>query len=387
MPSFKARNRSWLATAAVIAVAAGAGFGVAKLTSRPPAPAAGPAEVSATASGVLNIPAAYLASAGIAVQVATPGSLSAEILAPATVSAGPNGEATITAHAAGTVTRLVKRLGDTVKAGELLATVESRDAAMMASDRSVADAKLIQAQKAAAREQQLFDQRVTPRQDLEAAQATLAEAQAEARRARNAAGAAHVASDGRSVSVVSPLSGRITAQSTTLGGYVQPDTELFRVSDPRFLQIQASVTGADTARIAAGNHASVITSTGLSLVAVVRSVTPTLDAQTRAATVVLSLTEGQGGLASGEVAQVRILTKASDPTSIVVPDEAVQRMDGRDVVFVRTATGFKVQPVSVGSRGGGRASILAGLHAGTSIATRNAFLLKAELGKGAEEGE
>ena len=31
--------------------------------------------------------------------------------------------------------------------------------------------------------------------------------------------------------------------------------------------------------------------------------------------------------------------------------------------------------------------ILSGLQPGQSIATRNAFLLKAELGKGAEEGE
>ena len=60
---------------------------------------------------------------------------------------------------------------------------------------------------------------------------------------------------------------------------------------------------------------------------------------------------------------------------------------GHDAVFVRTRSGFGVRHVAVGSRGAGRASIISGLNAGESIATRNAFLLKAELGKGAEDEE
>jgi cobalt-zinc-cadmium efflux system membrane fusion protein len=37
----------------------------------------------------------------------------------------------------------------------------------------------------------------------------------------------------------------------------------------------------------------------------------------------------------------------------------------------------------VGSRSGGRVSITSGLNAGETIATTNAFFLKAEIGKGA----
>ena len=70
-----------------------------------------------------------------------------------------------------------------------------------------------------------------------------------------------------------------------------------------------------------------------------------------------------------------------------MPEESVQRLEGRDSVFVRTDKGFRVQSVQVGERGGGRAEVLAGLTPGQSIATRNAFLLKAELGKGAEDEE
>ena len=66
-------------------------------------------------------------------------------------------------------------------------------------------------------------------------------------------------------------------------------------------------------------------------------------------------------------------------------EPSVQVIEGRDAVFVRTTTGFRVQPVSVSQRSGGRAVILQGLKGGETLAVKNAFLLKAELGKSAEE--
>src|SRR3546814_3665400 len=65
----------------------------------------------------------------------------------------------------------MKRLGDPVRAGETLAIVESRDAAQFAADRTAAAAKSTLAQKALAREQYLFRQKVSARVELEQAEA------------------------------------------------------------------------------------------------------------------------------------------------------------------------------------------------------------------------
>ncbi|KAA1394126.1 efflux transporter periplasmic adaptor subunit, partial [Escherichia coli] len=62
-------------------------------------------------------------------------------------------------------------------------------------------------------------------------------------------------------------------------------------------------------------------------------------------------------------------------------EDAVQNLDGQDVLFVRTGSGFRVRPVTVGVRSGGMAQILSGVAAGEPVATRNAFLLKAEMKK------
>jgi cobalt-zinc-cadmium efflux system membrane fusion protein len=65
----------------------------------------------------------------------------------------------------------------------------------------------------------------------------------------------------------------------------------------------------------------------------------------------------------------------------------VQSLEGSDHVFVRTANGFVARPVQTGARSGGMVTILSGLEPGVVIATDNAFLLKAELGKGSVEDE
>lgn len=116
-----------------------------------------------------------------------------------------------------------------------------------------------------------------------------------------------------------------------------------------------------------------------------RSVTPGVSKETRSATVVLALTGGAGVVQPGQLVRARITSRQSATSGIVVPEDAVQVVEGRDAVFVRTPKGFRVQPVTVGQRSAGRVQIVEGLKGGESIATRNAFLLKAELGKSAEE--
>lgn len=378
--------------AAAVLVAAAGGFTVARCTADTPTaattetarPEAGKAE--AAPSDTLAMSAEMIKGTGIAIETVNPGGLAAEIVSQAVIAPSPTGEAIVTARAGGAVTRVFKRLGDPVRPGEALAIVESRDAAQIAADRTAAGAKATLAQRNLARERYLYGQKVSPRVDLERAQAEAASAAAEARRASVAAGAANVTSDGRGVVVASPIAGRVTSENVSLGAFVQPETELFRVADPRLIQIEAAVGPADAARIQSGDRAVVELPDGRTVDARVRAVTPTLSGETRSATAVLDVTGG--GLQPGLAVRVRIMPRrAGASTAIVVPEEAVQSLNARDVVFVRTPKGFKATPVTTGQRSAGRIEIVSGLSAGQAIATKNAFLLKAELGKGAGEEE
>ncbi|MCU6453378.1 efflux RND transporter periplasmic adaptor subunit [Sphingomonas sp. A2-49] len=375
----------------VALIAALGGFAVARCTTGGSTPVVSPANVPAAEPVKENKPdtlamtAQAVQQAGIATEAVKAGGLGAEIVSQATVAASPTGEAIVTARAGGAVTRLLKRLGDPVRAGEALAIVESREAAQFAADRTVAAAKAALAQKALAREQYLYRQKVSARVDLEQAQAGATSAAAEARRAQVAAGAANVTSDGRGVVLASPITGRVTAENVSLGAFVQPETELFRVADPAKIQIEAAVGPADAQRLSPGDRAIVELPDGRTLEGRVRAVTPGLSGETRSATAVLDV---PGALQPGLALRVRLLPSRGDlSNAIAVPDDAVQSLEGRDVVFVRTAKGFRAQNVTIGQRSNGRVEIVKGLAPGSQIATRNAFLLKAELGKGAGEEE
>ena len=389
------RSVNWPMVAGVAAVAAAVGFGAARLSGPEKLPASSQAAeakkpgVTAEKAGPqeVKIPAAYLAAANIAVERVASAAVGAEILAPATVAAVLGSEAVIVSRAAGAVQRIQRRLGDSVRAGDVLAVVDSPDAAAMAAERKVAQAKADLARKTYEREASLFQQGVTPRQEMEAAKSALEVAQAEAQRAATVAQSAHLASDGRSVAVVSPIAGKITAQSVTLGAFVAPQAELFRVAGTGAVQVEAAVTAADTNRIATGSDATIVLANGSPLPARVQAVTPTVTGSARAATVVVVPAQPTDRLVVGEGVQVRLRTAASDAASLSVPEDAVQNLDGRDVLFVRTQEGFRPRPVLVGTRSGGSAQILSGVQPGEQVATRNAFLVKAEMNKGGGDEE
>ncbi|NQE61450.1 efflux RND transporter periplasmic adaptor subunit [Caulobacter sp. RHG1] len=375
-----------VAVSSLLAAGIGAFAGKALLAPKP-APAAEAGEDHADEKPHVGMTAERIAADGIQLLTLAAGGLDAAVPAQATVVATPHGVATLAARADGAIVRINKRLGDPVRAGEVIATIESRDAATISADRSAAAAKAAAARQALARERKLFDAKITARQDLEAAQAAASIAEAELGRASSASAAAGVSGNGRTLSVTSPISGRITAASATLGAYVTAGSELFRVADPGSIEIQAALPVADAQRVRPGDTATVETASG-AVPAVVRSVTPGLDAESRSATAVLTLSGPAQMLTPGQALRARITPRtavAGAGNRFAAPDEAVQSVNGGDVVFVRTKDGFEPRPVRVGRRGGGQVEILSGVSAGDQIASKNAFLLKAELGKGEAE--
>lgn len=377
------RNHFYAGAALGLLAAAGIGFGAARLTQAPaPAVAAAEPATPKPPADMLAITPEAIATSQITVAPAAKGELDAAILASATVAATPDAEAVLTARAPGTISRIFVRIGDAVRVGQTLALVESREAAQIAADRSSAAARVALAAKQLARERGLLSQGVSPRADFETAQANLAVAEADARRASAAAGAARLAGDGRSVAIVSPVSGRVTSETANLGQFVAPETELFRVADPRRLQITASVPPADAPRVRTGDRVELVTSDGQTVDGRVRSTTGVVDPQSRAATVVITPTAATSGLVPGQLIQARILASGgATKAGVMVPQDAVQTLGDRTVVFVRTPQGFRARTIRVGSRSGGMVAVADGLTAGTPIATINAFLIKAELEK------
>ena len=342
-------------------------------------------EKSEVPEGVLLIDEKQIAASSIEIEAVQFGAAT-ELVFPATVAAAPNASARIDARASGVVKSVNKMLGDYVRQGEVIARIESADAAGLAAQVATARARVNELSALYDREKRLFEANVTARQDLEAAQANLQVARSELSRAQAASAAAGVSGDGRSLAVTSPISGQITSAPIVLGSYVSAGEEMFQIVNASGLQVQVALPASDAARIRPGDEATLELGQDREIGGRVRSVTPALDPESRSATAVISLAGAVPGLQPGAFLQARIRPSGeTDATSISVPESAVQMVEGREVVFLRTRTGFRATPVVTGSRSGGRIVIESGLQDGQRIATENAFLLKAELGK--EEAE
>jgi membrane fusion protein, heavy metal efflux system len=71
---------------------------------------------------------------------------------------------------------------------------------------------------------------------------------------------------------------------------------------------------------------------------------------------------------------------------LLIGSDAVQQVNGQDVVFVRTAPDrFAVHPVIAGETSGGKTTIMQGIQVGESIVVHGSFILKSQLLKASLE--
>jgi len=337
--------------------------------------------------GKITLSQEQIASAGIQIGRPTMGG-SGTLELPATIEGDPQGTQVVSAAIGGRVVALPYNLGQSVGRGQTLAVIESREAAMLKGEVEASRARLALANSNLVREQRLFAQRVSPEQDLIAARTAATEARIAYNQAQGQVSAAGVGGGGLNrLGITAPISGQVIARSVVLGQTVDANAELYRVADLSSVSLALNLQPADAGRVRAGNTVTV-TAPGRTATAKVTFVSPALDAQTRLVPVIASLDNRAGQWRVGEPVTASVQLSGEGEDGVVrVPSTAVQTVEGKSVVFVRTKAGFQVVPVTLGdnvgdSGAGGSVIVRSGLTGTEQIATSNSFTLKAELGKG-----
>ncbi|HEX8421687.1 MAG TPA: efflux RND transporter periplasmic adaptor subunit [Sphingomonas sp.] len=329
--------------------------------------------------------AQQISDAGIEIGRPTIGGVAGAIELPGLVQGDPQGVQVVSATIGGRLVALTRNLGQSVRQGDPLAVIESREAASLKAEVEAARARSALAQSNLRREQRLFTERVSPEQDLVAARTAATEANIALRLAQQQLGATGGGGGALNrIAMRSPISGQVIARPAVLGQAVDANAELYRVANLGRVTVQASLSPADAARVRPGARVE-ITSAGRRQDGRVTFVSPVLDEATRLIPVIVSLDNAGGQWRVGEPVTASIMIPAaSSDRGIAVSSTAVQSIENRTVVFVRTPTGFRAVPVSTGRRNGDQVIVTSGLTGSERIATTNSFTLKAELGKGGE---
>ena len=304
---------------------------------------------------------------------------------PATIEGDPQGMQVVSAAIGGRVVSLTRNLGQSVGRGQTLAIIESREAASLNAEIEAARARLALAETNLRREQRLFNERVSPEQDLIAALTAATEARIALRLAQQQVSAAGGGGGALNrIAIRSPLSGQVVARSVTLGQTVAADAELFRVADLGRVAVTLALSPADAGKVRPGSQIEIVTGDRRS-VARVDFVSPILDEATRLVTVIAVIDNRSGQWRVGEPVTASIQLAGGGSAALLVPQSAVQTVEGRSTVFVRIDHGFKAAPVTLGSPNGDNVVVTSGLKGDEQLAGPNSFTLKAELGKGEAE--
>jgi len=334
--------------------------------------------------GVIVLTPQQIKAAGVEIVRTQAGGAGALTL-PATIEGDPQGTQVVSAAIGGRVVALNRNLGEAVSRGQVVAVIESREAASLRAEVEAASARSALAQSNLRREERLFALKVSPERDLIAARTAATEASIALRLAGQQVSAAGVGGGALNrIGVTAPIAGRITARAVVLGQTVASDAELFRVSNLSRVAVTVSLSPADAARVAVGTPVEV-SAGGRNSSARISFVSPVLSDTTRLVTIIALIDNSAGQWRVGEPVTALIGLPGARGGTVSIPASAIQTVENRQVVFVRTSTGFRAQPVTRGARGSGTVMVTSGLNGSEEVAGQGSFTLKAELAKGEAE--
>ena len=292
----------------------------------------------------------------------------------------------------GRIVRLSADIGESVRGGQALAILESPEVGTIRAEEHEAEALLGIAQENYQREQRLEQQGISSRKELLDAEADLRRAEAALNSARErlrVLGAGH--GEGGQYALTAPFPGVVVARDASLGEMASSADQLFTVAALDRLWIELNIYERDLVRVSRGQTVEVSTAAypNRAFPGTIVYVGDILEPETRTVRARVEIPNESGLLKPGMFATARIQVGGGGAPVTVVPQEAIQEVEGRQVVFVPgdQPGEFRAQPVQVGEvADNSRVLIHAGLNPGDRVVTTGAFALRSELAE-AEIGE
>lgn len=340
--------------------------------------------------GLIEMSPEQIQAAGIATAAAGPASIRTELVLPGEVRFNEDRTAHVVPRVAGVAESVSASLGQDVRKGQALAVIASAELAELRSSALAAGKQLELARITYAREKRLWEQKISAEQDYLQAEQAYREAQiaSQAARAKLDAIGADMASgaDNRYV-LRAPFTGVVVEKHLAQGEAVKEDANVFLVSDLSSVWVTIAVTPKDLPTVRVGQAVTVRSAAGgPSVVGKVSYVGNLLGEQTRAANARVVIDNPGRAWRPGLFVNVAVVSGQKDAAVAVVSD-AIQTLEGKPVVFVKTGKGFEARLVSAGASDGKMTEILSGLPAGSPYVTTGSFVVKAQQGKGTAEHE
>ena len=313
------------------------------------------------------------------------------------VAYGEDRYSRISSPVQGRVLEVRARLGDRVKAGDVLLIVDSPDIAQAYSEFVKEHSELTYARRAHELAKDLYESKALPLKDLKQAENDLIKAQAEFRRAKERLLSLRVPATELEkpleqqkitsrFSMRSPLTGTVVERTVTPGQSVGADggLVLFTVADLDQLQVVADVYERDLDLVHAGQVATVAVEAypSVEFPAALASIGDVVDPNSRTIKVRAWVNNEAHKLKPEMFARLHIHVGDAAPF-LAVSREAVLEEDGSLFVYVVDGNHrYSKRAVRIGTASDDQVRILDGLAPGETIVTKGAVLIKGSEAKG-----
>ncbi len=300
---------------------------------------------------------------------------------PAEVFENPLTNYSIYSPIEGIVRKLYVKEGDYVKKGSPVAEIYSPELANLIGEVHMAKVRMESAKKVFERDKELYSQKVIPYtrfyNSMIEYERAKGEYEALLERLKS-----YGEVKGYNLILRSPGEGYVISQKVVLGDSVGPDTLLFEIHSHEVLWVYGWADERSSRSIKKGTKGEVLTEGGR-VQCIVDYVGHEVDRKTRRVKVRCVAKNKKHLLKPGMFVNL-ILTTGGRP-AIVIPKGAVQEIEGKKVVFVRTSDGFEPREVEILKELDGHYVVERGLKEGEVIAITGTIFLKTKL-VGVEEG-
>lgn len=317
------------------------------------------------------------------------------VSAPGKVEANANRLSHVVLPVTGRVTSVLVKIGDFVKQGQPVLTIESSDVDGAVSSFQQAQAAVTQSKSALAkaqmdldREQDLFEHGAVPQKEVLNAKAVTVQAQAaveqmqaaleQARRKLEILGVG-AGSFGQRLTIHAPISGKVLEMSVVNGEFRNDLSDpLMTIADLSSVWVTSDVPETAIRLVKTGEPLTIELSAypGETFRGRVTLIGDTVDAQTRTVKVRAELVNPEGRLKPEMFGNIQLAAQTeARPT---VPTAAVMATDGRTLVWKETRKGvFQKVAVTTGAQVGDRVAILSGLAPSDRVVVDGVMLLAA----------